>query len=1530
MANNQGTTNQLFVIDSATPDIEALIAGLPPGAEYLILAAGEGLEELAGQLADYQQLEAIHLLSHGKEGALVLGKETLTSESLPQYQKAMAAIGDRLTENGDILLYGCEVAAGDVGKSFIEELARWTKADIAASENLTGSDQLNGDWILEASIGQVETPTFSMSDDYNHRLTLDGATVEQVELATSTVVVDSDDDLTGASATYDVEFNLSGGVENLYADIDAGQITIAGRNGTSISIDEINFNFSGGSLDQITAVTLNSAESTADSLEGTVTASFTSNSITLEGLNGAVFSNTTTVQSIVFDITTTTTSSAPTIANATYNASTGALVVTGTDFTATAGAANDVDASRFTLTGEGGETYTLTDTADVEIDSATQFTLSLSATDKAAINQILNKDGTNATDGTAFDLDGAAGFIADSAATADTDANGVTVSNVAAPTISSATYDYSTNTLVVTGTGFLKASGAANDIDVSKLTFTGEGGATYTLTSASDVEITDGTSFSVTLSGADISAVESLLNKDGTTSASSATTYNLAAAEDWAAGADAAVTVADTTGNGVTVSNYTPPTLTSATFDWNSGQLVLTGTNFVSATGPNNDIDVSTLEIFGEDGVSYALTSTDVDITSATQATVALNTTDLLHVRGLLNKNGTTSDDNTTYNLAAQDNWMTGAPASNDIADATGNAITVSNVSLPTITAATYDSDSGVLTVTGTNFVHRTGAANDVDISTITLTGEGGAYTLTSASDVEISSDTSFTLTLSGADKTNVDGLLDQAGNTSSGGTTYNIALADNWLTGAASSPDIADTTGNGVTVQVAPSIATASYNATAGTLVVTGANIQANGGGADIDASAFTLSGEGGATHTLTDTSDVERTSISGFTLNLSAADQAAVAQILNKDGTTSTGGSTFNLSAADDWNTNVLFGDTSDLSNPVTVSNVPVPTLVSATYDASTGTLAVTGTHLSKRDGSADIDASMLTLTGEGGITHTLSDTSDVEITSDTSFTLTLSAADREALGLILNSAGTAATGGTTYNLAAAEDWALGADAAVTIADLTGNGITVSNVQTPTITSATYHGPTGVLTVTGTNFVQLSGANNDINVSQLSIVGEGGQSRALTSGSVDITSATSFSVTLNTADRTALATLINKDGTAATDNTSYNLVANEDWAAGAAAAVTVADLSGNGITATLNTAPTASDTVESVPYNGGYTFTAADFGFSDADGDTLSHITVKTLPTAGSLMLNGTAITVADTDISLAQLNAGELVFRPASGGSGTGYASFDFTVNDGSEDSVNSHTVTLNVGNPPPPPPPPPTPDPEPEPNPEPDPDPEPDPEPDTDGDGISQEEEADVPSLNGDGVGDGNGDGIADSEQGNVASLIFLESDRAESDPDGVPEIYLTLAAVSAESALKDLVQLNAPEDRPDDLEMPLGLLSFGAELEQGSDSATFELYLNGDLNINGYWKQDSDGDWVNLASEAYGGSVSQVNDRLLLTFTIEDGGQFDDDGQVNGVITDPGAPGFRAPEPEPEPEPPTPPGAFDGLPMDTYFDWFNLG
>ena len=244
----------------------------------------------------------------------------------------------------------------------------------------------------------------------------------------------------------------------------------------------------------------------------------------------------------------------PAITSATYNAATGVLVVTCTNLEANGG--SDIDASDLTFTGEGSDTHALTDTADVNIDSGTQFTVTLSATDKAEVNQILNKDGATSTGGATYNLAAADDWntAVTEGDTSDTTGNGITVSSVPAPTITSSTYDAGNGALVVTGTGLLKRSGATNDIDVSKLTFKGEGGATYALTDTADVEIDSGIQFTVTLSATDKTEVNLLLNKEGTSSLDS-TTYNLAAADNWAAGADAAVNVADLTGNGITVSN---------------------------------------------------------------------------------------------------------------------------------------------------------------------------------------------------------------------------------------------------------------------------------------------------------------------------------------------------------------------------------------------------------------------------------------------------------------------------------------------------------------------------------------------------------------------------------------------------------------------------------------------------------------------------------------------------------------------------------------------------------------------------------------------------------------------------------------------------------------------------------------------------------------------------------------------------------------------------------------------------------------
>ncbi|MFK2823126.1 immunoglobulin-like domain-containing protein [Arcobacter sp. YIC-80] len=593
-------------------------------------------------------------------------------------------------------------------------------------------------------------------------------------------------------------------------------------------------------------------------------------------------------------------SSGPTITNTSYNASAGTLVVTGTDFEAKSGASNDVTANKFTFTGEGGSTYTLTDTPDVEITSATEFTLVLSATDKAAVNQILNKNGTSSTSGTTYNISAADDYMANVTSDDTSSAtNALTVSSIPASAITSATYDATTGSLILTGTNFVKKSGATNDIDVTKLTLLGQDNNSYTLTSSS-VEITNSTSATISLNATDKLNVNGILNKDGTT-AVSGTTYNLSGAEDWMAGYTG--TDADTSNNSVTVSNVSTPTITSATYDATTGVLSVTGTNLVKISGATNDIAVSSLTLTGEGSTTRTLTTSDVEITSATSFSITLNSADKSAVNLILNNNGTSSTDGTTYNLSASDDWNS-VIGNTDISD-TSNGITVSNISNPTITSSTYYAKTGTLLVKGTNFVSNAGATNDIDITKLTILGEGSnTYTLTS-SNVEVTNDTSFSVILNETDHLNINGILNKDGTSSGDGTTYNLSAADGWMQGSLASNDISDTTGNGIIVNdvSAPKIISATYDVSSGVLDVTGINfVKKSGALNDVDISKLTLTGEGSATETLT-TTNVEISSTTRFTVTLNQTDKTAVNSILNRNGLASKDNVTYNLAVADDW---------------------------------------------------------------------------------------------------------------------------------------------------------------------------------------------------------------------------------------------------------------------------------------------------------------------------------------------------------------------------------------------------------------------------------------------------------------------------------------------------------------------------------------------------------------------------------------------------------------------------------------------------
>ncbi|MBT9511225.1 MAG: DUF4347 domain-containing protein, partial [Acidovorax sp.] len=851
---------------------------------------------------------------------------------------------------------------------------------------------------------------------------------------------------------------------------------------------------------------------------------------------------------------------APTITSATYDASTNVLTVTGTNLVKTVGATNDVTVSALTITGEGGGARVLSTTGNVEITSATSFTVTLAGADATAVASLMTANGTASLGGTTYNLEVADDWnsVITGGDTADT-TNPITVSN-APPTLASATYDAATGILNVSGANMV----TGDTIAVSLLTLMGQGGATYTLTTV-NTTATSATAFTVTLNAADKLAVNGLLNNNGGTAVSGAT-FNLAGATNWDA---SRTTPADLTGNGVTVSNVTAPTITSATYDGTTHVFTVTGTNLVKTIGATNDITISTLTITGEGGATRTLSTTgNVEVTSDTSFTFTLAGADIAAVDSLLNKNGTSSaSSSTTYNIAAADDWDSVITGGN-IADLSGNGITVSNA-VPSILSSAYDAATGVLSVAAVNIV----GGDTIDVSKLTLTGQAGSYTLTTAN-VTASSSTAFAVTLNAADQLAINGILNNNGTSAVDTTTFNLAAAANWDQTTTSSADLS---GNGVTVSnvTAPTITNATYDASTHVLTVTGTGlVKTIGATNDITVSTLTIAGEGGATRTLSTTGNVEVTSATSFSITLAGADQAAVEALFNKNGTSSTSGSTYNLAAADDWNSVITAGNIADATNALTVSNVPVPTITSATYDANIGALTVTGTGLSGRTGAVnDIVADKFSLQGEGGASYTLTTTSSVEITSATSFTLTLSAADRLGANLLLNKNGTSSTSANTYNLIAAEDWNAGADAALVIADPTGNGITVSNVVAPTVTSATYNVGTGVLVVAGNNFLSLSGAANDITANRIRLLGQGAFNYTLTDTSnVDITSNTSFTVTMSANDRAALALRMNKDGTSSLDTTTYNIGMLEDWNTGADVAVVIADLFGNGVTVAGN----------------------------------------------------------------------------------------------------------------------------------------------------------------------------------------------------------------------------------------------------------------------------------------------------------------------------------------------------------------------
>ncbi|MBK7003059.1 MAG: DUF4347 domain-containing protein [Rhodoferax sp.] len=1073
----------IVFIDSRIANYQTLIAGLPQSSEVILIDGGNGLQQMADALAGRSGINAIHVFSHGSAGALQLGDTLLTSANLNTYAPLLGQIGQSLTAQGDLLLYGCNVAQGEAGQSFVESIARVTQADVAASEDLTGAAALGGDWVLEMASGAIEAQTLA-APQYAETLAY-----TNVEFTT--------------------EFHVNGSV----VDGEAG----------SIDIPSFFVGFRAVDID-------GSSPFDAGSATVSVAAEY---GLTNEGGAGVldsffIYTDNTVITSLAFDIASFDVYN-DTLSDVTLTIS-GYPTLDFTQLNATvAGWSNQTTATAYAGT---WTTVNLTDFSNlvsVRIDFAdnTSLYLNKASIQKHVLNAIPTLTTLNtisgATEDTQFQISKTdlqtAGNAADADGLGDFSGFSYVVKAVSSGTLkigadagSATDYDATSNkTIDATHLAFWTPAANAN----ATL-------AAFTVVVKDPEGAESVTPVQVAVNAAAVPDVPVL----DTTKSPVLTTISENVGNPVNGATTGSTLVSDLVYTNPGMANFSDgdndlPGLAITGVNANGSLWFSTnsGTTWTQATGitPTNALplaSVATTRVYFAPAANYSGSVTDAitvrawDRTSGTSGVIGLDATASNSVSSASDTVSLTIIPTPPANVVT---FALDAQSVFSLFDGDWGSVNLSSWVLKFGFKATNPSTS-----TG-NYPHAATQTVDGRIGIVAeLTSpasdffsiQAGAatedFTITGFK-VYNNSGSAITLTLTGSADQWVYAGGSQPG-TQIGNTTKNIASSASWQTVDISSDGFTDISSlkidytdaspiylnDFVFVLPGPTLTSATYNAITGVLAVTGANMTT---GDTINVAKLSITGEGSNSYTLT-SSNVTATSATAFSITLNATDRLNVNGLLDKDGLTAATAGTFNLAGAASWDTSQTTA--ADLTgNAITVSSVQKPTITSATYDSGTGILVVTGTNLVKQFGANnDIDVTKLSLAGQGGSATLTANTSNVEITSATAFTVTLGATDKTSVNAKLDANGLQSSGSTTYNLAAADNWngPIWPTTGANIQDLTLNGINVSgnnaipSVTTPTaITLADTTAADTLTNTTGT----LSASDTDGTVSSYGISG-------------------------------------------------------------------------------------------------------------------------------------------------------------------------------------------------------------------------------------------------------------------------------------------------------------------------------------------------------------------------------------------------------------------------------------------------------
>ena len=292
----QNTINSIAFVDKAVSS--RVPTDETAGSEVVEVDGKECLIKcITDKLKEHSHVNTIRLIGHGSPGSLCIGRNPLTLESLYRKQEDIKQWQSALSDSCAILIYGCNVAEGREGISFIRAFAEISSAGVAASSARIGAGFPN---ILDQAIGTHSRSLLAGANAWES---------SNLELGTYTVTSDEDDGSSGtlrwaidqANSNPDnsvINFSLPSGFDGvitLTSSLPAitENLVINGPGQNNLKIDGGNgfrlFDIRNGDSLTIEDITLTKGATSNGSLVFNSRGTFTANRVSFTDTNGRAF-----------------------------------------------------------------------------------------------------------------------------------------------------------------------------------------------------------------------------------------------------------------------------------------------------------------------------------------------------------------------------------------------------------------------------------------------------------------------------------------------------------------------------------------------------------------------------------------------------------------------------------------------------------------------------------------------------------------------------------------------------------------------------------------------------------------------------------------------------------------------------------------------------------------------------------------------------------------------------------------------------------------------------------------------------------------------------------------------------------------------------------------------------------------------------------------------------------------------------------------------------------------------------------------